>query len=161
MLLFKCAWVLLCLAAYRDFWHISDVSAVLHGGLSRPGFIRSLSEANMMFEFLLSGLVIDVDNNIAMRDQEMASMRQGRAFLALINDNIPKTVPAMEELLIALEDQDKSFSQSSFETLILGIIYSAYQVHKQEVERQEVQQKAWAGVLGRLANITFVQLRSY
>ncbi|XP_036440795.1 protein FAM180A isoform X2 [Colossoma macropomum] len=115
----------------------------------------------MMFEFLLSGLVIDVDNNIAMRDQEMASMRQGRAFLALINDNIPKTVPAMEELLIALEDEEKSFSQSNFETLILGIIYSAYQVHKQEVERQEVQQKAWAGVLGRLANVTFVQLRSY
>ncbi|XP_017547470.1 protein FAM180A [Pygocentrus nattereri] len=161
MLRFKCAWVLLCLAAVRGFWHRSDVSAVIHGGLSRPGFIRSLKEANMMFEFLLSGLVIDVDNNVAMRDQEMASTRQGRAFLALINDNIPKTVPAMEELLIALEDEEKSFSQSSFETLILGIIYSAYQVQKQEVERQEVQQKAWADVLGRLANVTFVHLRSY
>ncbi|KAI4875807.1 hypothetical protein NFI96_017155 [Prochilodus magdalenae] len=113
------------------------------------------------FEFLLSGLVIDEDNNIAMRDREMASTRQGRAFLTLINDNIPKTVPAMEELLFALQDEEQPFSQSSFETLILGIIYSAYQVHKQELERQEIQQKAWVGVLGRLANVTFVQLRSY
>ncbi|XP_066541500.1 protein FAM180A [Hoplias malabaricus] len=114
-----------------------------------------------MFEFLLSGLVIDVDNNIAMRDQEMASMRQGRAFITLINDNIPKTAPALEELLNGLEDQEQIFSESSFETLILGIVYSAYQVRKQETERQETEQKAWANVFGRLANATFVQLRSY
>lgn len=96
-----------------------------------------------------------------MRDQELASMRQGRAFLTFINDNIPKTVAAMKELLITLEDQEESISQSSFETLILGIVYSAYQVQKQEAERQEVQQKDWADVLGRLANVTLVQIRRY
>lgn len=157
----KLAWVIMSLAVFRDFWHISDVSAVLHGGLSHQGFIRSANDANLIFEFLLSGLVIDADNNIGMRDQEMASMRQGRAFLSLINDNIPKTVPAMEELLVSWEGEDQPFSQSRFETLILGIVYSAYQVQKQEAEKEEVQQKAWADVLGRMANVTFTQLRSY
>lgn len=100
--------------------------------------------------------MIDEDNNVGMRDQEIASMRQGRVFLSLINDDIPKTVPAMEELLVMLEEEAQSFNEDHFETLILGIIYSAYQVRE---KRQESQQQAWAGVLGRLANVTLVQLR--
>ncbi|KAI5623995.1 protein FAM180A [Silurus asotus] len=107
-------------------------------------------------QFLLRGLVIDEDNNVGIRDQEMASMKQGRVFLSLINDDIPKTVLAMEELLIMLEEEEQSFNQGNFETLLLGIIYSAYQVHD---KRQESQQQAWASVLGRLANVTLVQLR--
>ncbi|XP_007256040.3 protein FAM180A [Astyanax mexicanus] len=159
--LLKLAWLVVNLSFFRNFWHISDVLAVQHGGLSQQGFIRSVSDANLMFEFLLGGLKIDADNNVGIRDQEMASMRQGRAFLTHLNDNIPKTVPAMEELLVTLEGKDQSFSQPRFETLIFGIVYSAYQVQKQEAEREEAQQKAWADVLGRLANVTFIQLRSY
>lgn len=100
--------------------------------------------------------MIDEDNNVGMRDQEMASMKQGRVFLSLINDDIPKTVPAMKELLNTFEEEKESFNQENFETLILGIIYSAYQVRER---RQESQQKEWASVLGRLANVTLVQLR--
>lgn len=101
--------------------------------------------------------MIDEDNNVGMRDQEMASMKKGRVFLSLINDGIPKTVPAMEEL-ITFEEDEQPFNQGNFETLILGMIYSAYQIRE---KRQESQQKAWAGVLGRLANVTLVQLRRY
>lgn len=91
-----------------------------------------------------------------MRDQEIASMRQGRAFLSLINDSIPKTVPAMEKLLAMLEEQDNSFTQTRFETLILGTIYSAYQAQNQRLASE---QQAWTDILGRLANVTFVELR--
>lgn len=100
--------------------------------------------------------MIDEDNNVGMRDQEMASMKQGRVFLSLINDDIPKTVSAMKELLVILEEEEQSYNQDNFETLILGIIYSAYQVRE---KTQESQQKEWAGVLGRLANVTLIQLR--
>lgn len=100
--------------------------------------------------------MIDEDNNVGMQDQEMASMRQGRDFLSLINDDIPKTVPAMEELLVMLEEEEQSFNQDYFETVILGMVYSAYQIRE---KRQESQQQAWARVLGRLANVTLVQLR--
>lgn len=88
----------------------------------------------------------------------MASMKKGRVFLSLINDDVPKTVPAMEERLVMLEEEEQPFNQETFETLVLGMIYSAYQVHQ---TRQESQQKAWGGVFGRLANITLVQLRRY
>lgn len=100
--------------------------------------------------------MIDDDNNVGMRDEEMASMRKGRVFLSLINDDIPKTVPAMEEMLVLIEEEEQSFEQDHFQTLLLGIIYSAYQAHE---KKQESQRQAWAGVLGRLANVTLVQLR--
>ncbi|CAM4581720.1 unnamed protein product [Leuciscus chuanchicus] len=148
--------VVLFLIGFREPWNNSDVSAVLHGGLASQGFIRSVSDANLMFEFLWRGLEIDVDNNVVMRDQEMASMRQGRAFLSLINDSIPKTVSAMKKLLAMQEEQDNSFTQARFETLILGMIYSAYQARNQRLESE---QQAWTDILGRLANATFIQLR--
>lgn len=95
--------------------------------------------------------MIDEDSNVGMQDKEMASMKLGRVFLSRINDDIPKTVPGMQELLIMFEEEQQSFNDDTFETLILGIIYSAYQAHE---KRQESQQQAWAGVLGRLANVT-------
>ncbi|XP_072550779.1 protein FAM180A [Salminus brasiliensis] len=157
----KLAWVVASFVLFRDFWHTSDASAVVHGGLSRQGFVRSDSDTNLMFEFLLSGLVIDWEYNIGMRDLEMASMREGRAFLTIINDNIPKTYPAFEELLVTLEGEDQAFSQSSFETLILGMVYSAYQIQMQRANLNATDERAWADVLGRLANVTLIQLRSY
>lgn len=91
-----------------------------------------------------------------MLDKELASMRQGRAFLALLNDNIPKTVSGLEKMAHSLEVQDKPISSSRFETLVLGIVYSAYQARRQ---RPQKEQQAWTDVLGRLANVTFVDLR--
>ncbi|XP_060778946.1 protein FAM180A [Neoarius graeffei] len=157
MQLVKFARFLLCLVLFRDLWHsYSDALAVSQRNLWRPTLITTVSDANFVYEFLLSGLVIDEDNNVGMRDQEMASMRQGRVFLSLINDDIPKSVPAMEELLVMLEKEEQSFNQDHSEAVILGMIFSAYQARE---KRQESQRQAWAGVLSRLANVTLVQLR--
>uniref|UniRef100_A0AAY4BS73 Uncharacterized protein n=1 Tax=Denticeps clupeoides TaxID=299321 RepID=A0AAY4BS73_9TELE len=92
------------------------------------------------YEFLLGGLVIDADDNVAMQDQEMASMRQGRAFLTLLNDNIPKTITAMETLLEDLESQEMALSQSRFESLLFGTVYSAYKVKGHQGAEE---QQAW------------------
>ncbi|XP_027017200.1 protein FAM180A [Tachysurus fulvidraco] len=155
--LVKFSRVFLCLVVFRDLWPTySDALAVSQGKVLRPTLITTVSDANLIYEFLLRGLVIDEDNNVGMRDQEMASMRKGRVFLSLINDDIPKTVPAMEELLVLIEEEEQSFEQDYFQTLILGIIYSAYQARER---KEESQQQTWTGVLGRLANVTLVQLR--
>ncbi|XP_029607922.1 protein FAM180A-like [Salmo trutta] len=100
-----------------------------------------------MFEFLLGGVEIDKDNNIILLDLEMASMRQGRAFLARINDNIPKTLFSMEQMVKDLEDQRGAIPLAAprFESLILGIVYSAHQAKLQE--REEEQEK-WGEDVG-------------
>lgn len=91
-----------------------------------------------------------------MLDEELASMRKGRVFLTLLNDHIPKTKRAIEHLLASIEKENDTVTQDKFEELILGIIYSAYQVQNQ---KEEILQQAWSGVLRRLVEATLVQIR--
>ncbi|KAM7396868.1 hypothetical protein PAMP_019874 [Pampus punctatissimus] len=117
----------------------------------------SVSDANLMFEFLLDGIEIDQDNNIVLLDKEMASMRRGRAFLSQINDNIPRGLSSMVQMVNTLKDQRRRpMSQDQFETLVLSLVYSAHQAWHQE--RKE-EQEAWGGVLLHLANVTVYELR--
>ncbi|XP_045063582.1 protein FAM180A-like [Coregonus clupeaformis] len=111
-----------------------------------------------MFEFLLGRVEIDKDNNVILLDLEIASMRHGRAFLTRINDNIPKILSYMEQMVKALEDQRGAFPLAAprFESLILGMVYSAHQAKFQE--REEDQEK-WGEVLTRLADVTVNELR--
>ncbi|XP_071752546.1 protein FAM180A [Centroberyx gerrardi] len=131
-----------------------DVAADRNNGIS-----TSLSDANLMFEFLLGGVELDQDNNIVLLDKEMASMRQGRAFLSQINDNIPKTLSSMVQMLDTVEGQKKRpLTQTQFESLVLSMVYSAHQARHQEGEEE---QAAWSGVLTRLANVTVNELRGH
>ena len=109
-------------------------------------------------QFLLGGVELDQDNNIVLLDKELASMRQGRAFLSLINDNIPKTRSSMEEMLSTLieDKQKKPLPQKQFESLVLSMVFSAHQARRQE-RRDE--QMAWGQILIQLANLTTNELR--
>uniref|UniRef100_A0A3B4WKG6 Family with sequence similarity 180 member A n=1 Tax=Seriola lalandi dorsalis TaxID=1841481 RepID=A0A3B4WKG6_SERLL len=96
------------------------------------------------------------DNNIVLLDKEMASMRQGRAFMSKINDDIPKSLSSMVQMVTALEGQRRRpLAQTEFESLILSMVYSAHQAWHQE--RKE-EQEAWGGVLLQLANVTVHEL---
>ncbi|XP_070764204.1 protein FAM180A [Enoplosus armatus] len=117
----------------------------------------SVSDANLMFEFLLGGVELDQDNNIVLLDKEMASMKAGRAFLSEINDNIPRSQQSMVQMVIALEGhRRRPLTQDQFQSLVLSMVYSANQAWHQE--RQE-EQEAWGGVLLQLANVTVHELR--
>uniref|UniRef100_A0AAZ1X686 Protein FAM180A n=1 Tax=Oreochromis aureus TaxID=47969 RepID=A0AAZ1X686_OREAU len=103
-------------------------------------------------QLLLGGVELDRDNNIVLLDEEMASMRQGRAFLSLINDNVPRSLSSMEQMADALEGQrSRPMTEQEFENVVLSMVYAAHQAwHEERKERQE----AWGGVLLKLANIT-------
>uniref|UniRef100_A0A3B5A5I7 Uncharacterized protein n=1 Tax=Stegastes partitus TaxID=144197 RepID=A0A3B5A5I7_9TELE len=97
----------------------------------RAAFLCRISNRSLFLcclQLLLGGVEIDQDNNIALLDKEMASMRQGRTFLSQINDNIPRSRSSMEQMVRTLEDQRrKPLTQVQFENLILSLVYSAYQ----------------------------------
>ncbi|XP_006789312.1 protein FAM180A [Neolamprologus brichardi] len=116
-----------------------------------------VSNANLIYELLLGGVELDQDNNIVLLDEEMASMRQGRAFLSLINDNVPRSLSSMEQMADALEGQrSRPMMERQFENVVLSMVYAAHQAwHEKRKERQE----AWGGVLLKLANITVHELR--
>ncbi|XP_004553098.1 protein FAM180A [Maylandia zebra] len=116
-----------------------------------------VSNANLIYELLLGGVELDQDNNIVLLDEEMASMRQGRAFLSLINDNVPRSLSSMEQMADALEGQrSRPMMERQFENVVLSMVYTAHQAwHEKRKERQE----AWGEVLLKLANITVHELR--
>ncbi|XP_061678052.1 protein FAM180A [Syngnathoides biaculeatus] len=116
-----------------------------------PAFV----DANLMFEFLLGGVELNKDNNIVLLDEEMASMRQGRAFLSQINDNIPRSLSSMEQMVDMMKSWRK-LTQGQFESLVLSTVLAAQQVRNQH--RPE-DQEAWGGVLLQLANVTVHDLR--
>ncbi|XP_056242215.1 protein FAM180B [Seriola aureovittata] len=147
-----CFQLLLCLWSEQM---VQDVAAGINPTSQMTG--SSTSDANLMFEFLLGGVELDQDNNIVLLDKEMASMRQGRAFMSKINDDIPKSLSSMVQMVTALEGQRRRpLAQTEFESLILSMVYSAHQAWHQE--RKE-EQEAWGGVLLRLANVTVHELR--
>ncbi|MEQ2287390.1 hypothetical protein AMECASPLE_011887 [Ameca splendens] len=73
---------------------LHDVAAGIGPDPATAAF--SLSDGNLMFEFLLGGVKINPDNNVFLLDEELASMRKGREFLSQINDGIPKHRSSME-----------------------------------------------------------------
>ncbi|KAM9854793.1 protein FAM180A [Aulostomus maculatus] len=114
-------------------------------------------DANLMFEFLLGGVEMDQDSNIVLFDKEMASMRQGRAFLAQINDNIPRSLSSTVQMVISLKDQGRRpLTPAQFETLVLSMVYTAYRAKHQRVKEDL---EASGGALLQLANVTVHQLR--
>ncbi|XP_070687568.1 protein FAM180A [Pempheris klunzingeri] len=144
----------ICLRVILCVWFVQvlhDVAA----GMSPTS--QKISDANLMFEFLLGGVELDQDNNIALLEKEMASMRQGRAFLSQINDDIPRSLSSMAQMVGTLEGQGrKPLTQAQFDTLVLGMVYSAHQAWHQE---REEEQEAWGRVLLQLANVTVHELR--
>ncbi|XP_069018698.1 protein FAM180A [Embiotoca jacksoni] len=146
----------ICLQVILWLWFkevLQDVAA----GKNPTSQKTAVSDANLMFEFMLGGMEIDQDNNGALLDKEMASMRQGRAFLAKINDNIPRSLSSMVQMVSMLEGQRKRpLTQDQFESLVLSMVYSAHRArHQERTEEQE----AWGKVLLQLANVTVHELR--
>ncbi|XP_075945840.1 protein FAM180B [Anarhichas minor] len=148
-----------------SFWVILWLLFVLQdaaagGSPTSQKTVSSVSDANLMFELLLGGVEIDVDNNIVLLDEEMASMRQGRAFLSQINDNFPRSLSSMLHTVTTLEGQSqrtrRPLTQDQFDNLVLSTVYSAHQARHQE--RKE-EQTAWSEVLLQLANVTVYELR--
>ncbi|XP_077425781.1 protein FAM180A [Vanacampus margaritifer] len=124
-------------------------------GISPSG--SSVVDANLMFEFLLGGVELNQDDNIIILDEEMASMRSGRAFLSQINDNIPRSRSSMEQMLDMLKSRRKQpLTRDQFESLVLSTVLSAHQAGNR---RRPEDREAWGGVLLQLANITVHELR--
>ncbi|XP_043981488.1 protein FAM180B [Gambusia affinis] len=116
-----------------------------------------LSDANLMFEILLSGVELNKDNNVFLLDEELASMRKGREFLSQINDGIPRTLISTELMIKTQEARLKTpLTRDQFENQVLSMVYSALQTG---VQRNKEEREAWGGVLIQLANITTYDLR--
>lgn len=108
-------------------------------------------------QILLGGLKLDQDNNVVLLDQELASMRLGRAFLSQINDHIPRSWSSMMQMASMLGGpRSRPLPPPQFDRVVLSLVYSALQGQQQD---REEERRAWAEVLLQLANVTVHELR--
>ncbi|XP_048829077.1 protein FAM180A [Brienomyrus brachyistius] len=159
-LLLLCVWVSFSVCGIVGPQKSRDVSRIQPGGGASLGFIISAQHASLIYEFLLGGLVISSDNNISLMDEELASLHWGKAFTAHFNVHIPKTLTAMEAMLLAwrtMEDHGR-MHPLHFEIFVMGVVYSAYQMKRQTSEQD---QQAWAEVMARLASAALSDLRCH
>uniref|UniRef100_A0A3Q2YBE7 Family with sequence similarity 180 member A n=1 Tax=Hippocampus comes TaxID=109280 RepID=A0A3Q2YBE7_HIPCM len=106
--------------------------------------------------FLLGGVELNQDSNIVLLDEEMASMRPGRAFLSRVNNNIPRSLSSMQQMVDVLKSRRKEpMTQDLFESLVLSMVRSAYQTGNQ---RRPKDREAWGEMLLQLANLTVHEL---
>ncbi|CAG5957937.1 unnamed protein product [Menidia menidia] len=147
-----------CLYIFLWLWFdqvLQDVSGSIRQ--TPESAARSLSDANLMYEILLHGLIIDQDNNVILLDEELASMRKGREFLSQINDGIPKSLSSTALMVSTLEEHQRTpLTQAQFDNVVLSMVYSAHQALAQ---RSTEEREAWGGVLLQLANVTVHNLR--
>lgn len=100
---------------------------------------------------------MDRDNNVVLLDQELASMRLGRAFLSQINDHIPRSRSSMMQMASMLGGlRSRPLPPPQFDRVVLSLVYSALQGQQQD---REEERRAWAEVLLQLANVTVHELR--
>nr|XP_056703485.1 protein FAM180A [Euleptes europaea] len=107
--------------------------------LLNPVLQKSQEDVDLLFEFL-AALEIKKDLKIAVKDQELASLREAVAFDTLCNDVIPKSITDIRRLNARLLGYPGMLKKEDFERTILTMVYTAYRA----AQSQGHQKDAWA-----------------
>ncbi|NXG49814.1 F180B protein, partial [Psilopogon haemacephalus] len=89
---------------------------------------RGPEDADIMLEMLWGGLDVQADGATRLWDEELASLRPARRLLQILQDEVPKTPPEVEQHLRYYSLTDTPLLALEFDRLLLTSIYCAYQV---------------------------------
>ncbi|XP_068017464.1 protein FAM180B-like isoform X1 [Melanerpes formicivorus] len=100
-------------------------------------------DADIMLEMLWGGLDVQANEKIQLQDEELASLRPVRRLMHILEDEVPKTPPEVEQHLRYYSVTDAPLPAMQFDRLLLTSVYCAYQpVQDQE---RDVTRAATAG----------------
>ncbi|XP_016049751.2 protein FAM180A [Erinaceus europaeus] len=108
-----------------------------------PVFQTSLEDVELLFEFLLSELVISPDLEISIIDEELASLRKASTFRSICNDVIPKRIPDIRRLSASLSGYPGLLKKEDFERTALTLAYTTYRTALSQGHQKDV----WAQAL--------------
>uniref|UniRef100_A0A8C5WJI9 Family with sequence similarity 180 member A n=1 Tax=Leptobrachium leishanense TaxID=445787 RepID=A0A8C5WJI9_9ANUR len=120
--------------------------------LVNPVLQKSVSEVELLYEFLLTGVHIDKENRLSLLDPELSTLRKATTFDVVCNDVIPKTVTDIRRLSAKLIHLQGPMKSEDFERTLLTMAYAALKMSK---SKSSDQQKVW---LESLVNL-FMALR--
>ncbi|XP_027741767.1 protein FAM180B [Empidonax traillii] len=141
-------WLVLCVFAGSQ--KLTDEHP--YSGTNTPH--RSPEDANIMLEMLWGRLDIQANGTIRLRDEELASLRPARRFLRILEDEVPKTPPEIEQHLRYYSLTDTPLPLTEFDRLLFTSVYSAYQVRS----TQGLDKNLWIRFFSQLVDEVFRDL---
>ncbi|KAM3926644.1 protein FAM180A [Leptodactylus fuscus] len=117
-----------------------------------PVLQMSLPEVELLYEFLSTGVRIDPNDRLTLRDPELSTLRKATTFDVICNDVIPKSISEIRRLGDKLSHFPGPLNREDFERTLLTM---AYGVLKTSQSDSNDQQKFWMQSLTKL----FIALR--
>ncbi|KAM9313381.1 protein FAM180A [Gastrophryne carolinensis] len=112
-----------------------------------PVLQKSLPEVELLYEFLSTGVKIDQENQLTLRDPELSSLRKASTFEVLCNDVIPKSISDIRRLGDQLSRVPGPLKRDDFERTALTMAYAAL---KTSAFHNEHQRRVWMESLTKL-----------
>ncbi|XP_044133842.1 protein FAM180A isoform X1 [Bufo gargarizans] len=145
-------------ANFTSKWHRAlFFPSALRVRRSSPEFLdpilqMSLPEVELLYEFLTTGVNIDKDDRLTLRDPELSSLKKATTFDVVCNDVIPKSISEIQRLGDKLSHISGPLNRADFERTLLTMAYGALKTSQSDNSNQ---QKFWMQTLTKL----FIALR--
>ncbi|NXW60848.1 F180B protein, partial [Eurystomus gularis] len=117
-------WLVLCV--FVGCQQLTDEHPHSRDGISTPH--RGPEDADIMLEMLWGGLDVQANRTIRLWDEELASLRPAQRLLQILQVEVPKTPPEIEQHLRYYSLTDTPLPPAEFDHLLLTGVYCAYQV---------------------------------
>ncbi|KAG8431486.1 hypothetical protein GDO86_015428, partial [Hymenochirus boettgeri] len=102
-----------------------------------PVLQKSLSEVDLLYEFLLSGVKIGKGHSITLQDPELSSLRKATTFHVICNDIIPKTITDIRRLGAKLSYAQGPLRRTDFERTLITMAYTALRTSQSRTGHQQ------------------------
>ncbi|KAM6358302.1 protein FAM180B [Alca torda] len=146
------AWLILCVFAGSQ--RLTDGHPHSRDGAGANTPHRGPEDVNVMLEMLWGGLDIQANGTIRLQDEELASLRPARRFMQILEHEVPKTPPEIEQRLRYYSLTDTPLPLTEFDRLLFTSVYCAYQVRSV----QGLDKKLWISFFSQLVDEIFRDL---
>ncbi|NXV48639.1 F180B protein, partial [Uria aalge] len=146
------AWLILCVFAGSQ--RLTDGHPHSRNGASANTPHRGPEDANIMLEMLWGGLEIQANGTIRLQDEELASLRPARRFMQILEHEVPRTPPEIEQRLRYYSLTDTPLPLTEFDRLLFTSVYCAYQVRSV----QGLDKNLWISFFSQLVDEIFRDL---
>ncbi|XP_077088172.1 protein FAM180A [Siphateles boraxobius] len=116
--------------------------------LLNPSFQKSVEDASLLYEVLLSGAYMDASRGtLHVSDPELASMRKLKVLEVLCEDVLPRSLSEIRRLSAQLSVRRGSLRMEDFERTVLTMVFTAQQLQHTDAGHQR---ELWANALLQL-----------
>ncbi|NXU49678.1 F180B protein, partial [Turnix velox] len=145
-------WLILCMFAGSQ--RLTDEHPHNRGGTGLSATRHGPEDANIMLEMLWEGLDIQANGTIQLQDEELASLHPVQRFMHILEGEVPKTPPEIEQYLRYYSLTDTPLPETEFDRLLFTSVYCAYQVRSV----QGLDKNLWIRLFSQLVDEIFRDL---